>query len=293
MRAMKMALLFMVMLVAHEAVAATQYPVSGMIVSVDRATLTFTASIQAIPNYMRAMTMPFGVKAVKDLDGLVPGAIVEFTLVVDQQSSYAERLKIVRYANIEQDPFSASRLKLLSEIVGGATAATKALAIGEAVPDFTLTDQRGRPLQMADLRGKVVALNFIYTSCALPDFCLRLANNFGVLQKRFKARLGRDLMLVTVTFDPTHDGPEVLARYAAQWGADAATWRFLTGPVPEVQRVCHLFGVHAFPNEGLMDHSLHTVVIDRQGKLVANIEGNQFTATQLGDLTAGVLQGGK
>ena len=40
-----------------------------------------------------------------------------------------------------------------------------------------------------------------------------------------------------------------------------------------------MFGVHAFPNEGLMDHSLHTVLIDREGKLVANIEGNRFTAT--------------
>ena len=45
----------------------------------------------------------------------------------------------------------------------------------------------------------------------------------------------------------------------------------------------------SFPDEGLMDHSLHTALIDRQGKLVANIEGNQFTAAQLGDLTETVL----
>ena len=53
-----------------------------------------------------------------------------------------------------------------------------------------------------------------------------------------------------------------------------------------------LFGVHAFTNEGLLDHSLHTVIINREGVLVANIEGNQFTATQLGDVTAGVLKTG-
>jgi len=46
--------------------------------------------------------------------------------------------------------------------------------------------------------------------------------------------------------------------------------------------------VHAFSNEGLLDHSLHTVIINREGYLVANIEGNQFTATQLGDVTAGI-----
>jgi protein SCO1/2 len=143
---------------------------------------------------------------------------------------------------------------------------------------------------LSDFRGKVVAINFIYTSCALPNFCLRLANNFGVLQKRFGKRLGRDLVLLTVTFDPVHDTPDVLAKYAEQWKANAAVWHFLTGPQTDIQRVCHMFGVHAFPDEGLMDHSLHTVLIDRQGKVVANVEGNQFTATQLGDLTETVLK---
>ena len=119
---------------------------------------------------------------------------------------------------------------------------------------------------------------------------MRLANHFGVLQRRFRQQLGRDLVLLTVTFDPVHDTPAVLAKYAAQWNADAATWHFLTGAEPEIQRICQLFGVHAFADEGLMDHSLHTVLIDRQGKLVANIEGNQFTAAQLGDLTERVLR---
>ena len=163
------------------------------------------------------------------------------------------------------------------------------LVIGESVPDFRLIDQKRRPVALAGLRGKVVAINFVYTSCALPNFCLRIANNFGVLQKRFQAQLGRDLVLLTVTFDPVHDTPEALAQYASRWDADPALWHFLTGPVRDVQRVCHLFGVDFFPDEGLMNHSLHTAIIDRQGKLVANIEGNQFTADQLGDLMESVL----
>lgn len=265
-----------------------QYNVHGMVVSVARGTRSFTASIDAIPNFMRAMTMPFEVRNAADLDRLVPGAIVEFVLVVTPSSSHAERIRVVRYESVEQDPFNASRLSLLREIVGGVTVTP--VAVGARVPDFTLTDQRGRPMQFADLRGKVVAINFVYTSCALPNFCLRLASNFAVLQKRFKARLGRDLVLLTVTFDPTHDTPDVLAKYAAQWNADAATWRFLTGAPADVQRVCHLFGVQAFANEGLLDHTLHTALIDRTGRLVANIEGNRFTATQLGDLTEDLLR---
>jgi len=273
---------------AAGASAAEEYAVKGMVVSVNRQASTFTASIEEIPNFMRAMTMPFDVLKPGDLDNLAPGAVVEFTLVVDKQSSHAEQIKIVRFESVERDPFSASRLALLNEIVAGGSA-VKPLAIGDSVPDFKLTDQRKRAVLLSSLRGKIVALNFVYTSCALPNFCLRLANNFNVLQKRFKQRLGRDLVLLTVTFDPVHDTPEVLADYAEQWKADAA-WRFLTGSEQDVARVCRLFGVNAFPNEGLLDHSLHTVLIDRQGKLVANIEGNEFSVTQLGDLVETVLK---
>jgi protein SCO1 len=270
--------------------AAQEYSVTGMVVSVDRANKTFSASIQAIPNYMQAMTMPFEVRQESDLQGLSPGVVVTFTLSVDRNTSHAERIRIVQYQNTEQDPFSASRLKLLNDLASAnARPTSEAVKVGDAVPDFTLIDQRRRPVSLSGLRGKVVVANFIYTTCALPNFCLRLANNFGVLQKRFARQLGRDLMLLTVTFDPVHDTPDVLAKYADQWKADPDTWRFLTGPPVDVERACRLFGVHAFSNEGLLDHSLHTVIIDRQGKLVTNIEGNQFTATQLGDVTASVL----
>lgn len=278
----------LVLPLASSASAAQRYAVRGMVVSVDRAGKTFTASIDAIPKFMAAMKMPFEVRQASDLDGLVPGAIVEFALIVDERSSHAENIRIVRYQSVEQDPFSASRLTLLNEIVGGA--ARTSLPIGEAVPDFTLTDQNRRSVKLSDFRGKVVAVNFIYTRCALPNFCLRVANDFSVLQKRFQAQLGRDLVLLTVTFDPVHDTPDVLAKYAEQWKADPATWHFLTGPPPNIQRVCELFGVHAFQNEGLIDHSLHTALIDRDGKLVANIEGNQFTATQLGDLIEQIIK---
>ena len=278
----------LLLLAVNPALTAKEYTVTGMVLQVDRARNSFTASMQAIPGYMPAMAMPFEVRQSRDLDGLVPGAAVEFTLVVDQKSSHAERIRILRYQSVEQDPLTANRLKLLNQIATGA-AARKPLAIGEAVPEFRLMDQKRRPIALSALRGKVVAVNFIYTSCALPNFCLRIANNFGVLQKRFKAQLGRDLVLLTVTFDPVHDTPDVLAEYARQFNADPATWHFLTGAAADVQRVCHAFGVDSFPDEGLMNHSLHTAIIDRNGKLVANIEGNQFTANQLADLTQTVL----
>jgi protein SCO1 len=269
--------------------AAQQFSVTGMVLEVNRSHKSFVASCQEIPGYMQAMAMPFEVRDAKELDGLMPGATVEFTLIVEKESSYAQHIEIRRYESVEQDPLTARRLKLLNQLSQGAANLNKTLAVGQAVPDFKLIDQDRREISLGQFSGKVVAINFIYTSCPLPNYCLRIANNFGVLQKRFREKLGSDLVLLSVTFDPVHDQPEVLARYARTWKADADTWHFLTGRVGDVQRVTALFGVDYFPDEGFMDHSLHTAIIDRRGKLAVNIEGNQFTADQLGDLVQTIL----
>jgi len=267
--------------------AAQQFPVTGMVLKVDQPHKIFVVSCQSIPGYMDAMVMPFEVREVEALNGLAAGMTIDFTLVVEKASNYAEHLQIRRYESVEQDPLTARRLKLLNQLSHPDLA--KSLDIGQAVPDFTLTDQSHRQVTFSKLAGKVVALNFIYTSCALPNFCFRNSNTFGVLQKRFQEQMGRDLVLLTVTFDPQRDGPDVLAKYAQTWKANPATWHFLTGSVSDVQRVSDMFGVEYFPDEGLMNHSLHTVIINRSGNLVSNIEGNQFTANQLGDLIGTVL----
>ena len=111
------------------------------------------------------------------------------------------------------------------------------------------------------------------------------------LRNRFPDHLGRDLILLNITFDPVHDQPEILAQYARNWNAAGVSgWYFLTGPVREVQKVCHEFGMNFWQDEGFITHTLHTVILDRQGKIVANLEGNEFSAQQLGDLVDSVLR---
>jgi protein SCO1 len=99
----------------------------------------------------------------------------------------------------------------------------------------------------------------------------------------------RDLVLLSVTFDTAHDRPEVLAEYARTWGKDQTGWHFLTGSVAAVQMVCSSFGMNAWQDEGFLTHSLHTAVVDRQGRIAANLEGNEYTAKQLGDLVEAVM----
>jgi protein SCO1/2 len=264
-----------------------RYAVTGMVLEVAPSRTSFVVSHDAITGLMAAMTMSFEVRSADALADVTPGSTVTFTLVVSDTAAHAEQVKVVPYRSVEQDPLTAYRLALLKR---GRPSAAGMIPVGQRVPDFRLTDQARQPVSLSQFRGKVVAVNFIYTSCALPQFCYRIANHFGVVQKRFQQHAGRDLVLLTVTFDPARDTPEKLADYARQWKAQPEAWRFLTGTADDIKRVCAMFGVEFFPDEGLMNHSIHTAVIDRQGTLVANIEGNRFSAAQLGDLVETALK---
>src|SRR5262245_42072372 len=111
--------------------AAKQFPVTGLVLKVDRSRRTLSVSCQSIPGYMDAMVMPFDVRQAKDLDGLAPGMTVDFTLVVEKGSNYAERIQIRPYESVEQDPLTARRLKLLTRLSHPASAPAKALGIGQ------------------------------------------------------------------------------------------------------------------------------------------------------------------
>jgi protein SCO1 len=271
--------------------AAQRHSAFGVVLQIDRAHHTLRVSCREICGYMDAMVMDFPVRDAKDLDGLQPGTLIDFTIVVEKGSSYAAAIRVHQYQSTDPEPMAARQLSLLERLVGPASDAPKKLEIGQRVPDFSLVDQTSQSISLSSFRGKVVGITFMYTHCPLPNYCFRLSNNFGMLRKRFSDRLGRDLILLNITFDPVHDQPETLAEYARNWNAAGVPgWYFLTGPVLEVQRVCHGFGMNFWQDEGLITHALHTVILDRQGKIIANLEGNEFTADQLGDLLDSVLR---
>jgi protein SCO1/2 len=97
------------------------------------------------------------------------------------------------------------------------------------VPDFTLVSQRGEPFGTAELAGEVWVADFFFTTCR--GICPALTRTFQEVRRRVP-----DLRLVSVSVDPEHDTPSVLAAYADSVGADAA-WTFLTGPPQEVRRI--------------------------------------------------------
>lgn len=164
------------------------------------------------------------------------------------------------------------------------------IASGQPVPDFELLDQTGAPFRLSDAEGQVVAVTFIYTRCPLPEFCPRALANFSALRERFSSRMGRGLMLLTITLDPTYDTPERLHEYAMKAGAGGASWRFLTGAPGSIDRVRALFGVEAYPEDGVLTHEIVTAIVDRKGRLAARFEGPRQSIRKVGDAIARLLK---
>jgi protein SCO1 len=271
------------------AFAAQRYPAFGIVLKV-QPPRTIVVSCAEIPHFMAAMEMTFAVADAGDLAPLQPGMMIDFTLVADPEKPSAEHIRIHHYLNPDAEPLAVKRMELLGKMLAP-DSEKEMLAIGQTVSDFVLTDQYGQPIRLSEFSGKTVAISFLYTRCPFANYCFRLANNFGRVGRRFGGRMDKDLVLLSITFDPQTDSPAVLEKYASAWKENTRGWYFLTGPLPEIRRVCHMFGMSVWSDEGMLAHSMHTAVIDRDGKLVANLEGNEFTAEQLEDLIQSVMDG--
>ncbi len=99
------------------------------------------------------------------------------------------------------------------------------LQVFGSLPEFSLTERNGQRITLAALRGKVWIANFIYTHCT--DTCPLQSARMARLQADLAAE--EDVRLVSITVDPEADTPQVLAEYAARFGADRDRWLFLTG----------------------------------------------------------------
>jgi protein SCO1/2 len=151
----------------------------------------------------------------------------------------------------------------------------KRLPVIGPAPPFALTSQEGMPVTLGDLRGKVVALTFIYTAC--PDICPLLTQKMVEVQDELGADFGAKIAFVSISLDPEHDTPEVLKDYAQFWGAKLEGWSFLTGSPEAVRDVTRHYGVFLSKKEdGSVEHSQLTTLVDAYGQIRVQYLGARF-----------------
>jgi len=145
------------------------------------------------------------------------------------------------------------------------------------VADFTLTNQNGQAVTLADLRGRVWVADIIFTRCAGP--CPRMTRQMKLLQDALPS--ASRAKLVTLTTDPTFDTPEILKTYATRFEANPDRWMFLTGTKKEIAAVAienlKLTAIEQKPEDrkdaaDLFIHSTILVVVDKQARLRGIVE---------------------
>jgi protein SCO1/2 len=263
---------------------AKEYLLKGVVRKVAKEAGRVTIRHEAIPGLMGAMTMPFSLKDRALLDRLQPGDSVEGTLrVMEEKGAIIDYellgLTVVKQASPHVD-FAVSKAKV------PVRQRPRQLEIGERVPDFAMTTQDGKVVKLSDLRGEVVVLTFIYTRCPLPDFCPLMDRKFADLAQRintFPAR-AQHIRLISLSFDPEHDQPDVLRKHAAIRGAVPPLWTYAVASHDELAKIAAPLGLFYEPGTNEIAHNLSTSVIDRDGKLARLDVGTQRNRWETTDL---------
>ena len=145
-------------------------------------------------------------------------------------------------------------------------AATKETPV--SVPDFSLTNQQGKPLALSDMMGKIWVADFIFTNC--PTICPAMTSEMARLQSEFVAA---PVYFVSFSVDPARDTSEVLARYAKEYGADDRRWHFLTGEKEGIYELAKDgFSLAAGHKGSEILHSTRFVLVTSDGRIYGHYD---------------------
>jgi protein SCO1/2 len=252
---------------------AKRYHLVGKVVSIDKDHASVMVDGQEIVGFMGAMTMPYSVKDANTLAPLGPGDEISADVVVDDQGAYLENIVVTKKGDAK----------------GGPTGATYAPKPGDKVPDFALINQDGKKIRLSSYQGEVLLVTFIYTRCPFPDFCPLVSRNFSKIYASLKKdpAAGPKVRLLSVSFDPVHDTPEALRKYAGTFSGTTGgnpydRWQFAVIPRKDLVEVANFFGLYYESDaKGQIVHSLSTTVIGPDGKVYKWYSDNDWKPDDL------------
>ena len=259
----------------------TNYVVRGTLKEVRPAEHQLVISHEDIPHFMPAMTMPFSVKDVATLTNVAIGDQIAFQLHVTESDSWVDHIERLAVADGKARSLAALPNRSVPLEAGPPTTGRAP----NPLRDFKFTNELGEPVSLSEFRGQAIALTFFFTRCPIPQYCPRLSRNFEEVQRKLSAMADAptNWHLVSVTFDPAHDTPEVLKAYAMSYHYDRKHWSFLTGPPDKIAELARLCDVKFEADSGFFNHNFRTLIIDASNRL-------QMVFPTSGDLSDAIVQ---
>jgi protein SCO1/2 len=249
------------------------YSVRGVVQEIPPDHRHATIKHEKIPGYMAAMTMDFSVRDTNALAGFAPGDEISFTLVVTADDDWIENLQRTgKSAAVSGPP--------------GWHAVEPELAVGDTLPDYEFTSETGRMVRLSDFCGRAVAFTFFFTSCPLPEFCPRMNKNLAEARKLLltDSNAPANWQLLSISFDSTFDQPLILASYAGIYrGTNTDRWLFAVASSNTLASLAPKVDLNFWRANGSISHNLRTVVLDGNGKISKQFDGNDWTAQELAD----------
>lgn len=233
---------------------------------------------EEIPDFMPPMIMQFKVEDAGETEGLKPGDQIRFDYRVAATRSWIEDIEPT---GLRRDP--QSREPAASQ-TGSEPRGAALLEVGTALPDYEFLDEEGRSVSLSDYRGSVVALTFIFTRCPVPEYCPAMMRNFGDADALLKDSppLAAPWKLVTISFDPENDTPEVMKRYGEAFDYDPQTWDLLTTRSLEpIDGIARNVGLKFGKSNGSYLHNLRTVVVDPEGRIARVFTDEDWSPEEL------------
>lgn len=261
---------------ATTAAAAPQekrHPLTGEILRIEAERNVLVIRHDDIPGVMPAMTMEFVVTP-GDVKAAKVGQRIRAQLV-EPAGDGEWRLEQIWPADpVSANTIEAKALALRQETLSRGKSAYR--EIGDRIPEFALYDQSGQVVQSGRFRGKKVMLNFIFTRCPVATMCPAATMKMMSAQNLAREAGIENLEFVSITLDPAYDTPGVLKDYADARGIDTTNFSFLTGPENAIRDLLANFGVLVEFEGDLLKHTLATLLIDEQGRIIHRTDGSAW-----------------
>lgn len=153
----------------------------------------------------------------------------------------------------------------------------KFLREGDYVPNFGMINQQGEFIQIKQFRGQPFVLNFIFTRCTVPTMCPASTQRMSDLQAQAAEAGLENLQFATISFDPDFDSPGILRQYAKGYGIDSGNFQLLTYNKTVVDDILRQFGILTMEEDGTINHTMATFLIDANGRIAYRKEGASWT----------------
>jgi len=242
----------------------------GIIREVQPADSTVVIEHEDVPGFMPAMTMPFNLRNEADFEKLTPGKAVEFELVTTDDDSWIR--------NIRGIDVSSVKLPEKKKVAAVKGKKSTRLDEGDHMSDFKLTDQNGKTINRESFAGKDLLVTFIFTRCAVPDFCPRMSSHFAEIESAVMddPDLADRVRLLSISFDPEYDTPEVLKKYSEKHSVKPDLWTFASGSASQTEELTRAFAVYTETADGTINHGLTTAWIGPDGTVRKLWRGNAW-----------------